>query len=161
MGKTSNKRPSIQAIYLFKGKELADIKEQSQKSADDIQFYLNTFTEFHISLDFTIESLVKLEAIFRDLASKKQHLSVDYPFEIFTRLVGLYLGEVLIKQVSGAWAIYAGNNHTLNRIVVKIGDKYCDPLRFGSVLEQAKGAFGAMSGKAMHCFATRLDSTFT
>jgi len=148
------------ALGALKEKELAEIKEQASRSADDIQFFLECNAQGKINLDYTIASLLGLESAFRQISVRKEKLPADFPFDALARLTGLYLGEVIKRETAGTWEVYVGKNYTFNRIVVRIGEKFCDPLRFGMVLDKAKAAHGASSGKALHYFATSLDSAF-
>jgi hypothetical protein len=160
MRKKLEGRVSEATLNAVKEKELAEVKHQASRAAEDIQFFLDCNAEGRVNLDYSRDSLIPLEAAFRRLSMRKDKLPNEFPFDMFARLAGLYLGEVIVRQTGGAWEVYIGQNYTLNRIVVRIGDKYCDPLRFGTVLDEAKAAHGASAGKALHYFATKLDSAF-
>jgi hypothetical protein len=160
MRKKLEGKVSKAALRAVKEKELAEVRDQAARAAQDIQFFLDCNAEARIDLDYSIESLIALEAAFRRLSVRKDKLSPELPFDMFARLTAMYLGEVIVRQTGGAWEVYDGQNYTLNRIVVRIGEKFCDPLRFGMVLEQAKAAHGASWGQALHYFATKLDSAF-
>lgn len=160
MRKKLEGRVSEAALKAVKEKELTEVKDQASRAAEDIRFFLDCNAEGRVNLDYSSDSLIPLEAAFRRLSLRKDKLATELPFDMFVRLTGLYLGEVIVRQTGGTWEVYTGQNYTLNRIVVRIGEKFCDPLRFGSVLDQAKAAHGASAGKALHYFATKLDSAF-
>lgn len=160
MKNNKSKKMSPAAIIKLKEYELIEIEKQAKTAGSDINHLIGGNGETPINLDLTFASLIPLEAVFKRLSIKKDALAGDSDFEILQKLIGLYLAEVLIANSGGKWEIYTGKYHTFNKIVIRIGNKFCDPLRIGTALHEAKNAIGYTSGTTLYYFATKLEGLF-
>lgn len=156
--KSERELPPKSGVFAAKEKELAEIQDEAKRVGEDIAFFLQCAgSKSAPRLDFSPESLIDLERSYRSLAAPDVALPVDLPLDMLGRLVGIYLGEVIIRHQGGSWAIYGGKYHTFNRITVRTDKGYCDPLQFARFLPQAKTVRGALEGKALFRFVGSVD----
>ncbi len=132
---------------------LEKLLEESKQSNSELLFAFDNLECIKCNnLDFSLDSLVEIEKVLRDLHRNRSY-SKDIDLELIERLVWLYLGQCLINIYDGSWHIYKGKFHVMSPFVIKISSNGCidhRPICTDIATSEANGRF---SGKVLYTYA--------
>jgi hypothetical protein len=142
-----NKYKRIGSTAVNLSKMLEEIEAESGNSDSDLRFFLETSgAKVTDPLNFTSESLVLVEKLYREVQSK---LPPDER-NLLERLLALYLGGTLIRNQKGSWCIYQGKYYTLSPIVIKLSKSgYLDVFLICKDMASKKNLVGARKGESL------------
>ncbi len=130
-----------------------EIAAESDTVASDLPFLLESAGAHAISpLSLDKEGLKAAEKAYRSLEQDFRASAGTARVQI-ERLLGIFLGRVLIEKRGGKWVFYQGRYHTLSPVVVRLpSGKHLDVFGFCRDLYLDKCIVGARTSEALACF---------
>ena len=138
--------------------ELPRVKDEAATSAEDLLFAFQTEgVGIREAPDYSVEGLLTVEGLYR-----KHYKDLKEP-EVIERLMALFLGQVVVIQHGGSWAIYPGRYHVYSPLVVQLKDqsKYIEPFLYCTELAKATGFVRARQGDSLAHIFLNLETYVT
>ena len=135
----------------FQKRSLDDTIAEARGAIEDIQFIVDSSECECEKLELGLNGLSSIESFYRESVRNGKKIALGK--ENLERLMALVLGQFLVENGSGNWALYEGENYVFNPVVVRLADgRHLDVFLFCCQLSDKAGVRGAGSGDALSNF---------
>ncbi|TQV85814.1 hypothetical protein [Aliikangiella coralliicola] len=131
---------------------------EAKGSLESLEFIIG-HTSCEGSLSFDVSGLNTLEYFYRSRLFTNERLN-EFPDETVERLMGLFLGQILVEHGIGYWATYEGRHYVAYPHVIKLNQPkstYVDPVSFCDGLRN-KSVDGNQSMSSLRLFFENVES---
>lgn len=141
----------------FQRRSLDETKSEARDVIEHIKFIVDSSDLDIESLQLDRDGLDAIESFYRDSVKNENEISLGV--ENFERLMSLALGQFLVNTGKGEWAVYEGESHVFDPIVIRLKDgSNLDVFVFCAQLAKKNGVDGASTGRALTSFIDNAES---
>jgi hypothetical protein len=137
----------------FQRASLKETIKQGASIIDHIRFVMESSGAATDGVELSPTGLDRVEAFYRSAMKAGGNESIELGSDNFERLMAVMLGQCIVGSKDAKWAVYEGQHHVLDPVVVQLNDgKHADVFMFCRSLSQKSGVAGANRGQALSSY---------